>query len=121
MTQLKTKTLRNLLERSIEQYSEWPALAFVGQRPITYKSLGLQVHSLSDMLHSKGIVHGDRVAILSENMPNWAVAYFAIMYIGAVAVPILTDFHSSEISHILRQSGAKGLFVSKKMLDKLNE
>jgi len=121
MTRLKKKTLRCLLEQSVEQYSTNPALAFVGQQPITYRSLGHQVNSLSNLLHSRGIIQGDRVAILSENMPNWAIAYFAILYLGAVAVPILPDFHAAEIHHILRHSGAKGLFVSKKMLDKLNE
>jgi len=121
MTQLKNKTLRALLEQSIEHYSANPALSFAGREPITYKSLGLQVQSLSDLLHSRGIVKGDRVAILSENMPNWAIAYFAVLYLGAVAVPILPDFHAAEILHILRHSGAKGLFVSNKLLDKLNE
>jgi len=121
MTKLKKKTLRCLLENSIAEYPHNPAVTFIDQSPYTYSSLGHEVHSLSKLLHSRGIIHGDRVAILSENMPNWSIAYFAILYLGAVAVPILPDFNPTEIHHILQHSGTKGLIVSNKLLDKLNE
>lgn len=121
MTQLQKKTLRCLLENSVEQFSINPALAFVEQPPIPYTSLGHQVHSVSCTLNSLGVIHGDKVAILSENMPNWVIAYFATLYLGAVAVPILPDFHAAEINHILRHAGVKVLFISKKMSDILDE
>jgi len=71
------------------------------------------------MLREYGIRKGDRVAILSQNMPNWGVAYLAITSMGAVVVPILVDFHENEIKQILRHSGAKAIFVSNTHYDKV--
>ncbi len=70
-------------------------------------------------LGEKGIKKGDRVAILGENMPNWGLCYFAVVTMGAIAVPILTDFHPDEIRAIIEHSGASGVFVSEKMQKKV--
>jgi long-chain acyl-CoA synthetase len=61
------------------------------------------------------------VAILGENMPNWGIAYFAVTTMGAVAVPILPDFHATEIQHILRHAECKAVFVSKRLYGKLED
>ena len=45
-------------------------------------------------------------------MPNWGVAYFAITFMGAVAVPILPDFSITEVANVLEHSGAKAIFIS---------
>ncbi len=74
-----------------------------------------------NQLKAFDIKHGDHVAILSENMPNWSVAYFAITSLGAIAVPILPDFHTSEVHHILKDAPIKGIFVSEKHLDTILE
>ncbi|MBN2356210.1 AMP-binding protein, partial [candidate division KSB1 bacterium] len=76
---------------------------------------------LSLLLHKQGIHAGDRVAILSENKPNWGLAYFAITTMGAVAVPILPDFNSIEVKHILRHCGAKAIFVSERLYNKIED
>jgi long-chain acyl-CoA synthetase len=115
------RTLRNLLWRSAELYSERAALAMVETPPVTYASLLEQVQGLSRFLHDRGIIAGDRVAILAENMPNWGIAFFSITTMGAIAVPILPDFHATEIHHILRHSEAKGAFVSRRLFPKLED
>jgi long-chain acyl-CoA synthetase len=89
--------------------------------PITYGHLGEQIETLSGILHNRGIIAGDKVAILSENRPNWGIAYFAVTTMGAIAVPILPEFHANEILHILRHSGAKAIFVSEKQYSRLEE
>jgi long-chain acyl-CoA synthetase len=114
-------TLRDLLQRSAEIHPDRIALCMVGGKPLTYASLLEKVSSLSRFLQETGIVKGDRVALLGENMPNWGVAYFAITSLGAVAVPLLTDFHPSELGHIMRHAGCKVLFVSEKLSAKLDE
>jgi long-chain acyl-CoA synthetase len=114
-------TLRGLLQRSAEIHPDRIALSMIDGQPLTYASLLDQVNSLSRFLQEKGVVKGDRVAVLGENMPNWGVAYFAITSTGAVAVPLLTDFHPSELGHILRHAGCKVLFVSEKLSGKLDE
>ncbi|GAB4378556.1 MAG: long-chain fatty acid--CoA ligase [Calditrichia bacterium] len=121
MTELKKLTLRCLLENSAEKYSDRPALSFIDSRPISYAELYEEVIQLIRFLQSQGIAPGDKVAILSENQPNWGIAYFAVTLMGAVAVPILPDFHTSEILHIIRHSECKAIFVSRRLLEKIEE
>ncbi|OQY27200.1 MAG: long-chain fatty acid--CoA ligase [Candidatus Cloacimonetes bacterium 4572_55] len=121
MDYLEKLTLKNLLTKSVDLYGDRPALCFVDGAETTYKFLGEQVQEISDFLHNQGIGAGDRVAILSENQPNWGAAYFAIAAIGAVVVPILPDFHSNEVHHILRHSAAKALFVSTRLYEKVED
>jgi long-chain acyl-CoA synthetase len=55
---------------------------------------------------------GDRVAILSENRPEWSTADFASMLVGAVVVPIYSTLTQDQVAHLLRDSGARVVFVS---------
>lgn len=114
-------TLPAVFERSAELHGERPALGFYDEPVLTYSQLKEKIGEISAFLADRGIVHGDRVAILSENGPHWGAAYMAITSLGAVAVPILTDFHSSEIHHVLRHSGSKAIFVSEKLYGKIDE
>ncbi|MBN1896073.1 AMP-binding protein [bacterium] len=118
MNQPAFSTLGQMLENSVRLYAEKPALAFAGGATLTYRTLGRQVGETSAMLRELGILAGDRVAILSENMPNWGIAFFAVTSMGAVAVPILPEFHENEIRHILQHSGCRVLFVSDALADK---
>ncbi|HNT51807.1 MAG TPA: AMP-binding protein, partial [Candidatus Syntrophosphaera sp.] len=93
--------------------------ATVDGEPVSYAELREQIQALIQLMGELGIVKGDRVAILAQNMPNWGIAYLAIAYMGAVVVPILTDFHVNEILHILRHSEAKLVFVSSAQYDKI--
>ena len=80
--------------------------------PITWSELISQVEGIVLGLMESGIEPGDRVAILSENRPEWAYADVASLSIGAATVPIYTTLSPPEIEHILRDSGAKLMFVS---------
>lgn len=119
MTNSYKLTLRDLLLQSQEFYSNKPSLSFVGEKPITYNELANATRNISGMLLSLGIAKGDKIAILGENSPNWGISYFAITSIGAIAVPILTDFSEIEIDNILEHSESKYLFVSAKMFSKI--
>jgi long-chain acyl-CoA synthetase len=121
MADTTSLSLRNVLWSSAGRFPDRLALAMVDGYSMTYASLLEHVQEISHFLHDRGIIAGDRVAILGENMPNWAVAFFAITTMGAVAVPILTDFHPSEIHHILRHSEAKAVFVSRRFYPKIEE
>lgn len=63
-------------------------------------------------LRRLGVARGDRVAILSENRPEWAQLDFAVACLGAPLVPIHTTLTASQVAFILRDSGARALFVS---------
>jgi long-chain acyl-CoA synthetase len=118
---LEDFTLRSLINRSIELYPNAPALAKVNQDPLTYKQLEDIAKDLIILLQENGIQQGDKVALLSENMPNWAIAYLSVTYFGAIIVPILPDFHKSDVHHIIRHSEAKAIFVSQKHLATVEE
>jgi long-chain acyl-CoA synthetase len=64
------------------------------------------------LLRRMGIAKGDKVAVLGTNMPNWCIAYFAIVCAGAVAIPILPEFHPEEIRNIINHSDSKAIFIS---------
>jgi len=114
-------TLRRVLEHSVERYPHRPALASVGGETITYATLHEQVRAVAQLLKDQGVITGDRVSILSENRPHWGIAYFAITTMGAIAVPILPDFHTTEVHHIVRHSECKAIFVSSKLYGKLED
>ncbi len=108
-------TLRCVLNTAAQEFANKGSIAFVGSTPINYSQLMDEVASQAQTLLDNGINQGDRVAILGENSPNWAIAYLSITTSGAIAVPILPDFHANEIHNILKQSQTKGIFISKKL------
>ena len=114
-------TLPDVFDRSGERYGSRHALGFYDEPALTYRQLKEKIDQIAAFLAERGIVHGDRVAILSENGPHWGVAFLAVTSMGAVAVPILTDFHPSEIHHVLRHSEAKAVFVSEKLYAKIDD
>jgi long-chain acyl-CoA synthetase len=94
------------------------AYAFVGEEPISWEKTAKKIDALTAFLEKCDIAPGDRVAILSSNMPNWAIAYFSVTFMGAVAVPVLPDFSVTEIANVLDHSETKAIFVSSGLLNK---
>jgi long-chain acyl-CoA synthetase len=82
---------------------------------ISSSSLYRRVMGVVRALRERGISHGDRVAILAENRPEWTIADFAILIAGAATVPIYATLTAEQISFLLRHSGAKTAFVSTEM------
>ncbi len=121
MEELSLYTLRHVLERSAVLYADQPALSQLGCEPLTFRDLHDHAEHLAMWLRDNGVGPGDRVALLAENSPNWGIAYFAITGMGAVAVPILPEFHADAVQHILRHSEAKAVFVSERLFPKLEE
>jgi long-chain acyl-CoA synthetase len=117
---LESLTLPNLLRRSSALHGDLPAIAFVGEPPLTYRQVDQRVRTLAERLTTGDIRKGDRVAILGENSPQWVLAYLAITSVGAVAVPILPGFPDADARHIIRDSEAVAVFVSEKQRDKVD-
>lgn len=114
-------TMPAALKNSVRLYPQRTALAFTDEPPVAYADLGREIEHLSQFLRELGVRRGDRVAILGENSPFWGIAYFSIVSIGAVTVPILPEFHASEIHHILRHADIRVLFVSERYYHKVEE
>lgn len=86
----------------------------------TYGEFRNKCDQISARLSRYGIGAGDRVAVLSQNMPNWTVAMFSVVPFGRIFVPILADSSESEVTNILTHSGCKAIFVSKRYLNKIS-
>lgn len=121
MEKTMTMTFPALLADTVDKYPSSVAFGFVGEQPMTYGEVAVKVSALMAMLENAGIDKGDKVAIFSNNMPNWGVAYFAITSMGAVAVPILPDFSPAEVANIIEHSEAKLIFASESLLHKTSE
>ncbi len=83
--------------------------------PITWDELETRVQSLAGYLHSKGVRKGDRIAILSENRPEWIIIDLATHLLGAVNVSLYTSLPASQVEYIIKDSGSKLFFVSAKI------
>ena len=117
--ELKKKTLAALIEAASQRFRQNPAVSMALEKPLTYSEFFAQIVVIADTLVKKGIVKGDKIAILGENSPNWGIAYMASVRIGAVVIPILTDFPEADIRHILDDSEAKILFTTQKQVEKI--
>lgn len=111
----------SLADHTFKKYAENDFVCHVGQPAMTYKKAQRKVIELQAMFKGLGLKQGDKIAICSENMPHWGIVYLAITAMGAIAVPILPDFHSNEIHHIIKHSQVKAIFVSNKLCVRLNE
>lgn len=110
-----------LFKSSVEKYADKTSIVFAGEKNYTYREMGVDVEFLAEMLLELGVSKGDKVAILSTNMPNWGKVFFAISLIGAVAVPILPDFHTKEIHTIIEHSESKLLFISEGLYNSISD
>jgi long-chain acyl-CoA synthetase len=112
-------TIPELIEKSSRRYADRPALSMVGGKAIYFRDLEPQTKRIAAFLGLLGVKKGDRVAILSENRPEWGLSYFGISRTGAIAVPIMVDFLPEQISAILAHSESKVLLVSKRLEGKV--
>ena len=116
------RTLAEVFEYSTAKYAKRPAYYLIdGNQEYTYATFRDTCHRISGLLSNFGINNGDKVAILSQNMPNWSVAFFSITAFGRIAVPLLTELSENEISNILSHSETRALFVSKRLLSKVSD
>lgn len=103
---------------SKKQYTQWYDTKEGGY---TFASFKEKTDSLSKILTQYGIGAGDKVAILSQSMPNWSVAFFATAAFGRISIPILPDSSENEVTNIINHSESKVIFVSKRLAGKISQ
>ncbi len=81
-------------------------------RPISHSDVATRVRHAARGMIGLGAKRGDRVAILSENRPEWAIADYACLSAGFADVPVYPTLPADQIAYILKDSGAVGMFVS---------
>ena len=102
---------------SKNQYTQWYDSKEGGY---TYNAFKQKCDGLSKKLTQYGIGAGDKVAILSQSMPNWSVAFFSIVPFGRIAIPILPDSSENEVTNIINHSESKVIFVSQRLASRLS-
>jgi long-chain acyl-CoA synthetase len=80
--------------------------------PLTYGEYLQRVIHLSAGLEATGVSPGDRVLLLSENRPEWAIADYALLSLGAIVVPVYPSLPANQIEYLARDSGARVIIVS---------
>ena len=113
-------TLYELVRNSVEKFASKVAFSMFEGDDVTYAEVGRRIEKVQEILTGAGLRAGDKVALLSSNMPNWGVCYFAVTSAGMVAVPILPDFSGEELDMIIAHSEAKALLVSDRLFTKLS-
>lgn len=114
-------TLNDIIDASGRQFPDLPAVGMALETPITYQVLHDRIIALAVRLAKDGVKKGDHIAILAENSHNWGAAYFAIVRLGAVAVPILPDLPEADVHHILTEMRVPLLFTTERQMEKIYE
>ncbi|MDQ2793573.1 MAG: AMP-binding protein, partial [Bacteroidota bacterium] len=90
--------------------------------PVSSQQIQDQANLVSLGLVSLGLKHGDKVAIISMNRPEWMLADFGISQIGATSVPMYPSITVEDYKYIFTDAGVRAVFVSdKKLFDKVHE
>jgi long-chain acyl-CoA synthetase len=108
-------TLNHLFADAVRTYRKPDAMQVKRNgryEPISHDEIERRVRRTALGLEELGVRSGDRVAILSENRPEWAIADYACLAIGAADVPIYPNLPSDQVAYILCDSGAVAIFVS---------
>lgn len=110
--------LWNLFADTVARHADRTAVEI--QRPdrvdrFTYRQLSDMASARAAWLTSQGIVSGDRCAVLADNDAHWCAAYLSILKLGAIVVPLDTTYSADQVTTILRDSGARLVFVNDRL------
>ncbi len=112
---MEAKTLVGMFQQVVEKHGQKTSLMqkVAGEyKGFSYSEFGERVKNFALGLASLGITHSDRIALISENRPEWAIADFGILSLGATNVPIYPTITSQQIEYILKDSGSRMIIVS---------
>jgi long-chain acyl-CoA synthetase len=118
------RTLNEIFNIAVERFRDDEFLRFKRDgewRSLTYGEVARRVRELALGLAQRGIKRGDRIALWSENRPEWNLADLAALANGAVDVPIYTTQSLDQVEYILKDSAARAIFVSAPFLEKVLE
>ncbi len=114
-------SVNKIFENSFKKHWDRPAISNYHGETLHFKDVARRMEKLHIMFEECGLQKGDKVAICSRNQANWAVTFLAILTHGAVPVPLLHEFKSANIHHLVNHSEAKILFVDEVIWEGLSE
>ena len=112
-------TLNHFVQTAALRYPDKPALIYA-ERVLTYRQLNAQIEAVAAYLQQRlGVVRGDRVLLMSQNCPQFVIAFYAVMRVGAAVVPVNPMSTLPEVSYYADNSGAKVAVVAQDLLPQL--
>ena len=114
-------SVNKIFENSFKKNWDRPAISNYHGETLHFKDVARRMEKLHIMFEECGLQKGDKVAICSRNQANWAVTFLAILTHGAVPVPLLHEFKSANIHHLVNHSEARILFVDEVIWEGLSE
>ena len=114
-------SVNKTFETAFKKNWDRPAISNYQGVTLKFGDVARRMEKLHIMFEECGLQKGDKVAICSRNQANWAVSFLAAMTYGAVPVPLLHEFKSSNIHHLVNHSEAKILFVDDVIWEGLSE
>ena len=114
-------SVNKIFQEAFQKYWDRPAISNYQGMTLHYRDVARRIEKMHIMFEGCGLQKGDKVAICSRNQANWAVAFLSAMTYGAVPVPLLHEFKSSNIHHLVNHSEAKVLFVDDVIWEGLSE
>ena len=118
---MEFRSVNKIFEESFKKNWLRPAISNYQGETLHFRDLARRIEKLHIMFEECGLQKGDKVAICSRNQANWAVVFLATTTYGAVPVPLLHEFKSSNIHHLVNHSEAKVLFVDEVIWEGLSE
>ena len=118
---MEFRSVNKIFEESFKKNWLRPAISNYQGETLHFRDLARRIEKLHIMFEECGLQKGDKVAICSRNQANWAVAFLSAMTYGAVPVPLLHEFKSANIHHLVNHSEAKVLFVDDVIWEGLSE
>ena len=118
---MEQKSLNKIIEESIKKNWNCPALSDYKGVTLYYRDVARRIEKIHIMLDMCGVNKGDKIAICSRNQANWAVTFLAALTYGAVPVPLLHEFKSGNIHHLVNHSESRVLFVGDSIWEDLTQ
>lgn len=114
-------TMRTFVDDLAAEYKNMTALSKYGDPDsrVSYAELVRYARSIGSYLIKLGLKKGDKVIILAESCPNWALAYFGITYCAMTVVSVLPAFSKEDVEKITRHSNAKAVFANSSNIHKI--
>ena len=110
-----------MIQESIQKYWNLDSMTDYKIQTFQYKDVARIIEKMHILYEHAGIQKGDKIALCGRNLSRWGAAFFSILTYGAIAVPILHEFHPNQIHDIVNHSDAKLLFVGDKVWANLDE
>lgn len=120
MKPTEVPSYNEMIRQSIQEHWFLDSMSDYGVFTLQYKDVARIIEKLHILFEQSGIQPGDKIALCGRNLSRWGAAFFSILTYGAVAVPVLHEFHPSQVHDIINHSEAKLLFVGDRVWPNLN-